>query len=168
MTLFSGNPWNALWDWHHVQASSWYHISLLDIIFFPLFINSEELIYFQISEVPYLNSQTQFIITFTIEVCIVISGLTFEWGMLFRSEIQWCYRDFTRQTVRLLRWSACRWWLGHFNRINFGGSATAGIRAETYTLEVTMNLKTHFEIKKCAQQNVYKITLDSLRIVIRS
>ena len=51
---------------------------------FLLFINSEELIYFQISEVPYLNSQTQFAITFTIEVdvikfmVIVISGLTFE------------------------------------------------------------------------------------------
>ena len=44
---------------------------------FSLFINSEELIYFQISEVPCLNSQTQFGITFTIEVCIVISGLTF-------------------------------------------------------------------------------------------
>ena len=50
---------------------------------FPLFINSEELIYFQISEVPCLNSQTQFVITFTIEICvvkfmaIVISGLTF-------------------------------------------------------------------------------------------
>ena len=63
------------------------------IIFFPLFINFEDLIYFQISEVPYLNPQTQFIITFTIEVCvvkfvfIVISGLTFEWGMLLRSDI---------------------------------------------------------------------------------
>ena len=47
-----------------------------------MFINSEELIYFQISEEPCLNSQTQFVITFTIEVCvvkvmaIVISGLT--------------------------------------------------------------------------------------------
>ena len=56
----------------------------LVIIFFSLSINSEELIYFQISEVPYLNSQTQFAITFTIEVdvikfmVIVISGLTFE------------------------------------------------------------------------------------------
>ena len=51
---------------------------------FPLSINSEELIYFQTSEVLHLNPQTQFIITFTIEVCmvkfvfIVISGLTFE------------------------------------------------------------------------------------------
>ena len=51
---------------------------------FSPFINSEELMYFQFSEVPYLNSQTQFIITFTIEFCgvkfmvIVISGLTFE------------------------------------------------------------------------------------------
>ena len=50
---------------------------------FPLFINSEELIYFQISEVPCLNSQTQFVITFTIEVdvvkvmVVVISELTF-------------------------------------------------------------------------------------------
>ena len=48
-----------------------------------MFINSEELIYFQISKVPDLNSQTQFVITFTVEVCaikfmdIVISGLTF-------------------------------------------------------------------------------------------
>ena len=32
--------------------------------------------------------KTQFAITFIIKVCIVISGLTFEWGMLFRSEIQ--------------------------------------------------------------------------------
>ena len=53
-------------------------------ISFPLFINSEELIYFQFSEVPYLNSQTQFIITFTIEVrvikfvFIIISGLAFK------------------------------------------------------------------------------------------
>ena len=84
-------------------------MSSLVIIFFLLFINSEELIYFQTSEVPCLHSQTQFIITFTIEVAIikfvdiVISGLTFEWGMLFRSEIQWCYRDFTRQTVKFLR-----------------------------------------------------------------
>ena len=45
---------------------------------FPLFIKFEELTYFQISEVLYLNPQTQFVITFTIEVCIVISGLTFE------------------------------------------------------------------------------------------
>ena len=37
--------------------------------------------------------------------------------------------------------------LGHFNRINFGGSATAGIRAETYTLEVMINFKTIFGIK---------------------
>ena len=50
---------------------------------FPLFINSKELTYFQISEVLHLNSQTQFIITFTIEVgvikfvVIVIFGLTF-------------------------------------------------------------------------------------------
>ena len=50
---------------------------------FLLFINSEELIYFQISEILRLNSQTRFVITFTIEVCvvkfmvIVISGLTF-------------------------------------------------------------------------------------------
>ena len=48
-----------------------------------MFINSEELIYFQISEEPYLNSQTQFVITITVEVCvvkfmvIVISELTF-------------------------------------------------------------------------------------------
>ena len=108
LTLFSGNSWNAWWDWHHVRASSWCHISTLVIIFFPLFINPEELSYFQISEVLYLNSQTQFITTLTFEVCvvkfmfIVISGLTFEWGMLFRSEIQWCYRDFTRQTVKFL------------------------------------------------------------------
>ena len=33
--------------------------------------NSEELIYFQISEVPCLNSQTQFVITFTIEIDVV-------------------------------------------------------------------------------------------------
>jgi hypothetical protein len=32
-------------------------------------------------------------------------------------------------------------------RINFGGSATAGIRAETYTPEVAMNFKTAFGIK---------------------
>ena len=35
---------------------------------FLLFINSEELIYFQIFEVLRLNSQTQFIMTFTIEI----------------------------------------------------------------------------------------------------
>ena len=108
LTIFSGNSWNTWWDWRHVRASSWCHISTLVIVSFPLFINSEELIYFQISEVSYSISQTQFIITFTIEVCIikimgiVISGLTFEWGMLFQYEIQWFYRDFTRQTVGLL------------------------------------------------------------------
>ena len=53
-------------------------MSILVIIVFPLFINSEELIYFQTSEVFYLNSQTQFAITFTIKICIVISGLSFE------------------------------------------------------------------------------------------
>ena len=57
LTLFSGNSRNAWWDWHHVWASSWCHILSLDIIFFPLFVNSEELIYFQTSEVSYLNSQ---------------------------------------------------------------------------------------------------------------
>ena len=124
LTLFSGNLWSAWWDWCHVRASSWCHISTLVIVFFPLFINSEELIYFQIFEVPCLNLQTQFIVTFTIEVCIIISGLTFEWGILFRSEISWSYRDFTQQTVRLLRWSACRWWLENFNWISFDGSAT--------------------------------------------
>ena len=96
VTYFSGNSWNAWWDWHHVRASSWCHISTLVIVSFPLFINSEELIYFQISEVSCSISQTQIIITFTIEVCIAISGITFEWGMLFRSEIQWFYWDFTR------------------------------------------------------------------------
>ena len=51
--------------------------------FFPLFINSEGLIYFKISEVPDLNSQTQSVIAFTVEVCVVkfldvvIFGLTF-------------------------------------------------------------------------------------------
>ena len=35
----------------------------------------------------------------------------------------------------------------HLKLINSGGSATAGIRAETYTSEVTRNLKTAFEIK---------------------
>ena len=82
-------------------------MSILVIVVFLLFINSEELIYFQTSEVLRLNSQTQFIIIFTFEVCkilvIVISGLTFEWGMLFRSEIKWFYRDFTRQTIKFLR-----------------------------------------------------------------
>ena len=34
LTSFSGNSWNAWWDWHHVRASSWCHISSLDIIFF--------------------------------------------------------------------------------------------------------------------------------------
>ena len=64
---------------------------MLVIVFFPLFINSEELIFFQISEVLRLISQTQFIIkVYMVKfVFIVISGLTFEWGMLFRSEIQW-------------------------------------------------------------------------------
>ena len=42
---------------------------------FLLFINSEELIYFQISEVHYLNSQTLFIMTFIIEVCMVKNWL---------------------------------------------------------------------------------------------
>ena len=63
LTLFSGNSWNTWWDLRHVRASLWCHILTLVIVFFLLFINSEELIYFQISEVPYLNSQTQFIIT---------------------------------------------------------------------------------------------------------
>ena len=61
-------------------------MSCIDISyrFLSAVINSEELIYFQFSEVPYLNPQTQFIITLTFEVCvvkfmfIVISGLTFE------------------------------------------------------------------------------------------
>jgi len=35
----------------------------------------------------------------------------------------------------------------HLNQINSGGSTTAGIRAETYIPEVTMNLKTAFGIK---------------------
>ena len=62
---------------------------MLAIIFFPLFINSEELTFFQISEVLRLISQTQFIIkVYMVKfVFIVISGLTFEGGMLFRSEI---------------------------------------------------------------------------------
>ena len=106
LTLFSCDSWNAWWDWHHVWASSWCHILSLDIIFFPLFVNSEELIYFQTSEVLHLNSETQFIITFTFEVCkilvIVISGLTFEWGMLLRSDIPWFYQDFTWQSVKFL------------------------------------------------------------------
>jgi hypothetical protein len=33
------------------------------------------------------------------------------------------------------------------SRINLGGSATTGIRAETYTPEVMMNLKIAFGIK---------------------
>ena len=37
-----------------------------------MFINSEELTYFQISEVLHLNPKTQFKITLTIEVCIEI------------------------------------------------------------------------------------------------
>ena len=37
-----------------------------------MFINSEELTYFQISEVLRLNPKTQFKITLTIEVCIEI------------------------------------------------------------------------------------------------
>ena len=35
----------------------------------------------------------------------------------------------------------------HLNQINSGGSAIAGIRAETYIPEVTMNLKTPFGVK---------------------
>ena len=35
----------------------------------------------------------------------------------------------------------------HLIRINFGGYATADIRAETYTPEVAMNFKTAFGIK---------------------
>ena len=38
-------------------------------------------------------------------------------------------------------------YLGHFNWINSDGSATTGIRAETYISEVTMNLKTPFGVK---------------------
>jgi hypothetical protein len=56
----------------------------------------------------------------------------------------------------------------HLNRINSGSSDTAGIRAETYIPEVAMNFKTVFWNKGCAQQNVYKIMLDSLRIMHRS
>ena len=82
LTLFSGNSWNAWWDWRHVRASSWCHISSLVIIFFPLFINSEELIYFQISEVPYLNSQTQFIITYYWSLCYKIYGYCNLWTHL--------------------------------------------------------------------------------------
>jgi hypothetical protein len=152
VTLSSGNFWNAWWDWCHVRSPSWCHISTLVLFSSSLFINSEELIYFQISRVPYLNSQTQFIITFTIEVgikfmFIVIFGLTFEWGMLFRSKIQLFYRDFTRQTIKLFRLkcvlaiSSVKVMIRHFNRINLGGSATTGIRAETYTPEVRWTLK---------------------------
>ena len=124
---------NTWWGWCHIRASSRCHISSLVIVFLSAVYKLWRTYLLQIFEVPCLNSQTQFLITFTIKVCIVkfmavvISRLTFAWGMLFPSEIQWFYRDFTQQTVRLLRWSACRWWLGHFKRINFGGSATAGI-----------------------------------------
>ena len=38
-------------------------------------------------------------------------------------------------------------YFGHFNWINSDGSVTAGIRAETYTPEVTRNFKTTFGIK---------------------
>ena len=47
LTLFSGNSWNTWWDLRHVRASSWCHILTLVIVFFLLFINSEEFIYFQ-------------------------------------------------------------------------------------------------------------------------
>ena len=56
----------------------------------------------------------------------------------------------------------------HLSWINFGGSATAGIRAETYTPEVTINFKTAFEIKDELNKVFIKTTLDSLRIVLRS
>ena len=90
--------WCHAWAYHNIYPTT----VVYSCVLFPLFINSKELIFFQISEVPYLNTQSQFAITFTIKVCIVISGLTFEWGMLFWSEIQWFYRGFTRQTVKFL------------------------------------------------------------------
>ena len=56
----------------------------------------------------------------------------------------------------------------HFSGINFGGSTTAGIRAETYIPEVMMNLKTTFGIKYVLNEVFTKTTLDSLRNVLRS
>ena len=53
------------------SCTAFFMMSYIDASYrflFPLFINSEELIYCQFFEVPYLNSQTQFIITFTIEI----------------------------------------------------------------------------------------------------
>ena len=54
--------------------------------------------------------------------------------------------------------------LGHFNWINSDGSATAGIRAETYISEVTMNLKTAFGIKDVLNKVFIKTTLDSIML----
>ena len=45
------------------------HCRLLSFSF-PLFINSEELIYFLISEVLHLNPQTQFIITLLLKLVL--------------------------------------------------------------------------------------------------
>ena len=68
---------DIMYGFHHDVI---YHRYIL--FSFPMFKNSEEPIYFQTSEVLHLNSETQFIITFTFEVCkilvIVISGFTFE------------------------------------------------------------------------------------------
>ena len=47
-----------------------------------MFLNSEGLIYFQISEVPDLNSETQFIITFTIKFVFKIYGCCNLWSHL--------------------------------------------------------------------------------------
>ena len=52
----------------------------------------------------------------------------------------------------------------HLKQINSGGSATAGIRAETYISEITMNLKTAFGIKDVLNKVFIKTTLDSIML----
>jgi len=45
----------------------------------------------------------------------------------------------------------------HLSRINFGGSATASIRAKTYTLEVMINFKTAFGKKDVPNKMFIKL-----------
>ena len=45
----------------------------------------------------------------------------------------------------------------HFSWINFGGSTTADIRAETYIPEVMVNLKTTFGIKDVLNKMFIKL-----------
>ena len=108
LTLFSSNIGNTWWDWRHVRPSSWCHISTLVIVFFSVVYKlwrTYLLSNFWGTLFEFSNSVYNDIYYWSLygkSLVIVISELTFEWGMLVQSKIKCCYRDFTRQTVRLL------------------------------------------------------------------